>query len=185
MWERNLMDEMRRMHEEMDTLFSDFFGIDSGMNRTRRPQLGQMPGNKDLALGDADKRTNLGKRAGPRRELLDFQDYREPVADIWDNGNEVVATVELPGVDKKDIDIDVDDDKVEIKVEKSDEQKDEDKDEGTYRYMRSYSGFYRALPLPDNVKGEEAEAKYNNGVLEIKMPKDPEKAKKTRKIDVK
>ena len=45
---------------------------------------------------------------------------------------------------------------------------------GFYRTERSYGRFYRAIPLPDGVKPEQAQATFNNGVLEIRFPEEEE-----------
>ena len=63
--------------------------------------------------------------------------FRKPLTDIWETENEVVASIEIPGVDKKDIDINLTEDKLEIKVEKKHEK--EDKKKGMYRLERSYA----------------------------------------------
>ncbi len=64
---------------------------------------------------------------------------------------------------------------METKIEKS----------GLYQYERSYAGFYRALPLPTNVKSENAEAEYKDGVLKIKLPKSEKQKIEGKKIKIK
>ncbi len=149
---------MQRMQEDMDTIFNSFWGF-------------ERPNRKLLS-------------AGKGNELSTDVSYREPVADIWENENEVIATVELPGVDKKDIDVNVTDDNIEIKVEKKSENKQEDKKKGYYHVERSYSGFYRCMPLPKGVKADKAKASYNQGVLEIKIPKDQERLPKAKRLEI-
>ncbi len=106
--------------------------------------------------------------------------FRTPVADFWETDNEVVATLELPGVDKKDIEINTDKGSLEIKVEKKKEEK--DKKHG--RYMSNYTGFYRRLPLSDNVEPDKTKATYNNGILEVRIPKKDEAKKEKKRISV-
>ncbi|HII29744.1 Hsp20/alpha crystallin family protein [Candidatus Woesearchaeota archaeon CG08_land_8_20_14_0_20_47_9] len=120
--------------------------------------------------------------AGPRSDKeLATRDMRTPLVDVWENEKEVIATFELPGVDKKDIDVNITDESVEVKVEKRTEQKEEKK--GVQRIERSYTGFYRRVPLPSHVKADEVKATYNNGVLELRMPKK-ESGSKVKKIEI-
>jgi HSP20 family protein len=108
--------------------------------------------------------------------------FREPLADIEDKGNEVVVTLELPGIEKEDIELNVTEDEVSVKVERK--EKAVEKRKGFYRAERMYKGFYRSLKLPTKVMPEKATASYKDGLLEIRLPKT-EKAKKSKKIKIK
>ncbi|MBI2657585.1 Hsp20/alpha crystallin family protein [Candidatus Woesearchaeota archaeon] len=94
---------------------------------------------------------------------------RIPVADIVETESSVIATFELPGVEKEDIRLNVTDDRIEVKVEKKAENKVEDKESYSYE-MRSQS-FYSALPLPAEVAAENADASYKNEILKVEIPK--------------
>ncbi len=153
---RDLFSEMERLQEEMDRLFHEMWGT--------RPFRLALP-------------SKIGE-GGP----LALREFREPLADVAEDDKTVTVTAEIPGVDKKDIDLNIREDMVEIKVEKKAEIKEEKK--GYYRMERSYRGFYRALPLPAKVLPESAEAKYNNGVLEITLPK-AKLEKPPKKLEVK
>ncbi len=107
-----------------------------------------------------------------------LEGFREPLADVFETDKEVIVTVELPGVKKDDIEVNVTENAVEVKAEIKEEHKEEK--EGIYRMERSYRGFYRVIPLPAEVKPEEAKATYKNGVLEIRIPKAKEGTKGTR-----
>jgi HSP20 family protein len=111
--------------------------------------------------------------------------FKEPLVDIEVTDKDVIARIELPGIDKNDIDLNITEDAVQVKAEKKKEA--EIKKKGFYRQERSYTGFQRAFSLPVKVKPEDASAKLEKGVLEIVMPKaKPEKAeKKGKKIAVK
>ncbi|AEH23788.1 Hsp20/alpha crystallin family protein [Pyrococcus yayanosii] len=95
--------------------------------------------------------------------------WREPFVDIFDNGNEFVITVELPGVRKEDIKVRVTENTVYIEAQVRREK--ELEREGAIRVERYYSGYRRVIRLPEEVIPEKARAKYNNGVLEIRIPK--------------
>jgi HSP20 family protein len=109
---------------------------------------------------------------------------REPVCDVKERKNDVVVSVELPGVDKKDIQLVVRDSSIEIKAEKKKETRIVKK--GFFKEEKGYRGFYRVLSLPASVKPEQAEAEYENGVLSVKIPKKTEKIKvKEKKVRIK
>ncbi len=154
-----LWDEMRRLQDEMDSLFGDFFGGSGGRY-----------GQRELT--------------GPDERMPAFAGYTEPLADLFETDNEIVATVELPGVNKEDINVSRTDNGIEVSVEKTDEQKDEDKKKGYYRIERRHTGFYRHFPMPSYADTEKIDATYKNGVLEIKVPKT-EKTDTKKRIDVK
>lgn len=124
----------------------------------------------------------------PRRDLLgpgkELSLYRHPVTDVYETDKDVIASMEIPGVDKKDIKVNVTDDRVEVKVEKSQENKKEDKKKGIYKHERSYCGFYRCIGLPQNVDSSKVQANYNNGVLELKIPKKALPKKDVKQIEV-
>ncbi len=118
------------------------------------------------------------------RELPDrFENYmmRSPLTDLEETDKEIIVRFELPGVNKKDIQLNVTENKIEVKVEKKDEVRIEKK--GFFRMERGYAGFYRAIALPENVYPEKSRAKYENGILEVVMPKT--EAKKKSKIEIK
>jgi HSP20 family protein len=102
------------------------------------------------------------------------QDSQVPYVDVIDRDHDIVVTADLPGVDKSDIRIGVKDSTLEISAEKKVTQ--EHKDEGYLRRERGYSRFYRAIRLPTYVDESKAQASFNNGVLEITLPKAEKKA---------
>jgi HSP20 family protein len=88
---------------------------------------------------------------------------------------EIIATAEMPGLEKKDIKINVTEDMLEISAETKQEEK---KEEKGYIYRERRSGsYYRAISLPSPVDPDNSKATYENGVLEIKMPKNEVKKK--------
>ncbi|MGM5488616.1 MAG: Hsp20/alpha crystallin family protein [Nanobdellota archaeon] len=119
------------------------------------------------------------RRALPGKGELVENDYREPVADVFETKDDIVATFEIPGVNKEDININATDNGLEISVEKKDEEK---KEEG---YRRSYMNFYKFVSLPDYADIDNVDATYKNGVLEVKVKKQPEIEQKRKQIEVK
>lgn len=108
--------------------------------------------------------------------------YRCPVVDIYETENNIVARFELPGVDKKDIDLNVTEDYIEVSVKRKLEK--EVKKEGYFRYESRSQQFYRRVPLPVSVQPEKAEAIYKNGILTVQIPKTKVRTKK-KKIQIK
>lgn len=111
-------------------------------------------------------------------------EYRNPVCETWETEKDVVAEIELPGVDKKDIKVNVSEDGIEVKTENKSEDKIEDKKKGMYKLKRNYCGFYRRFPLPKDVDANKADAEYNNGILRITVPKLNIEKRKQKLIEV-
>lgn len=97
-----------------------------------------------------------------------LQGFREPLSDIKVKNNEIVARIELPGINMKDVLLNVGKDFIEVKAEKKEESKEEGR--GFLMHERSYSGFFRRLPLPMPVNPKMAESHFRDGILEIRMP---------------
>ena len=95
-----------------------------------------------------------------------------PQVDIVDSEKEIKVSVELPGLDEKDIDVSLSRDVLTISGEKRQEK--EDKGKNYYRMERSYGSFKRAIPIPCEVKTEDIDATFKNGVLSIVLPKTTE-----------
>jgi HSP20 family protein len=104
-----------------------------------------------------------------------------PRIDVAETDKSIEVTVELPGLEEKDVQVDFADDVLTIKGEKKSEK--EEKSENRRISERSYGSFMRALQLPAGVDPAAIEAKIANGVLTVKAPKpEPRVAKK---IDIK
>ena len=91
-----------------------------------------------------------------------------PTVDIFVEGDNVVITAELPGMEKNDIDVNLSDHLLTLKGEKR--RKAKIKDENYYCAERTYGHFSRTLELPMDVRGEQVKATFANGVLEIRLP---------------
>lgn len=111
--------------------------------------------------------------------------YRLPVSDIYETDKEIVAEIDLPGVDKKDIKVNVTEGSIEVKAEKKKETKQEGKKKGMFRLERSFAGFYRRFPLPNNVDADKANAEYREGVLKVTVPKLQIEDKKRKQLEIK
>lgn len=120
--ESNLLNELERIHEEMDSVFGLF-----------------------------NQASNIGM-------------------DVWDNNNELIVRLELPGVDPAEIHTTIDANQLIIEAEIKDTAP--NKDEGRYlRRERKTGKFSKQLRLPYDVETEKVTAEYKYGVLTIKLPK--------------
>ncbi len=106
-----------------------------------------------------------------------------PSIDVADSGKDLRVTVELPGMDEKDIDVSVTQTSLTIRGEKRDET--EEKGSSYHRMERMYGSFTRTIPLPVEVDVEGAKANYKKGVLSITIPKTEKALKEAKKIPVK
>ncbi|MFW6149949.1 MAG: Hsp20/alpha crystallin family protein [Chloroflexota bacterium] len=101
--------------------------------------------------------------------------------EVYEKGDDVMVRAELPGMKKEDIDISVLGDTLTISGERKSQS--EVKDEDYYRCEMNYGTFSRSVALPAAVDANKVEASYDNGVLEVKLPKAEEA--KPKKIEVK
>ncbi|PRQ07587.1 Hsp20/alpha crystallin family protein [Enhygromyxa salina] len=91
-----------------------------------------------------------------------------PALDIKEDDKYLTVTAELPGVDRKDVQISVHDNVLTLKGEKRSETR-EEKD--NYHFVeRKYGSFSRSVMLPGEVDSDHAEATMNNGVLTLRLP---------------
>lgn len=103
-------------------------------------------------------------------------------ADIRETDKEYIIEAEIPGVVKDDINIQLTDDTLTISAQYSQETNEE---KSNYIRRERRSGSFSRSFLVDNVKDDDVKAKYENGVLTIKLPKAEEEKAKTRRIDIK
>lgn len=104
-----------------------------------------------------------------------------PRVDVIERDNEIVVRAEVPGVDKKDLDVSMTDQTVTIKGATSHEEK-EEKGE-YYRCEISRGGFSRTVALPAEVDGAKAKASFKDGVLELVAPKIEKAKRRSIKVD--
>jgi HSP20 family protein len=92
-----------------------------------------------------------------------------PRMDVAETADTLTVTLEVPGVDEKEIAVTLDDQMLVIKGEKEEET--ERKGERYHRTERAYGAFTRAVNLPVPVVAEGTTARFRNGVLTVTMPK--------------
>ncbi|MCX8195180.1 MAG: Hsp20/alpha crystallin family protein [Candidatus Micrarchaeota archaeon] len=156
----DIWSRMKRMQEEMDRIFSDFF-------TEPKPSGWLLPaaGSKSLPALHEEMALSRAK------------------ADLYETEKEIVAKFDLPGAEKQDINVEIEGGSLKVQVEKKAEKT--EKRKGAFIAERSYAGYFRCIPLPPYAKTEEASAEYKNGVLVVRMPKAEAKKEKSKKLQIK
>jgi len=109
---------------------------------------------------------------------------RAPLVDVIDDGNQYIINTELPGFDKKDVDIQLNKDFMVLKAEKKSEE--EEKSETFLHRERSYSSCQRTVNFPEEVDPSKVEGTMENGVLKLKIPKkEPKPEEMMTKVQLK
>ena len=112
-----------------------------------------------------------------------------PSIDVSETDKEIEVTVDLPGLERKDVDISLENDVLTIRGEKkieskSDEKAGKDAQDKTYHVAeRSYGVFYRVIQLPPGIDPSKVQATMSKGVLKVTIPKPTRSA--AAKIEVK
>lgn len=140
--------------EEMDRMFDNFFG--RGWMRPWRMEWPSFPEMKAME----------GK-------LVKM--------DVVDREADVLVRAEMPGVEKKDIDVSVTDNTVTVKGSTHHEEKEEKGD--YYRREISSGSFSRTVMLPAEVDGSKAKADFKDGILELVLPKIEKSKRHAVKVD--
>jgi HSP20 family protein len=100
-----------------------------------------------------------------------------PAMDLVETDDSLVLRGDLPGMTEDDVDIEIKDNVLTVSGERKSES--EEKGEGFHRVERAFGTFSRSLTLPHGIDAERVGAKFENGVLEVQIPK-PAEAKPTR-----
>jgi HSP20 family protein len=100
-----------------------------------------------------------------------------PAMDLVETEDHLVLRGDLPGMTEDDVDIEIKDNVLTVSGERKAEH--DERGEGYHRVERSFGRFSRSLSLPQGIEPDKVEAKFENGVLEVQIPK-PAEAKPTR-----
>ncbi len=135
-------------------------------------------------------------RLMPNRSYLDdvFDDFMFPTmkdsdfgkmrCDIYEKNGVYTLEMDIPGFDKKDVNIEIDDnDYLTITAEKVNESNEEDSDKNYIRKERSYGKYQRSFYLGD-VDKERINASFENGILKVTMPKKEEIKSSKQTIEI-
>ena len=106
-----------------------------------------------------------------------------PAVNIKENADEFFLEIAVPGMKKSDFNIDVDNKILSISSEREEEHK--EKEENYTRREFGYSSFKRTFTLPESIESDKINAKYNDGILRVHLPKREEaKEKPAKRINV-
>lgn len=105
-----------------------------------------------------------------------------PAVDIYEDEHALRLKFEVPGIDQKDLDIRLENNTLTVRGERKLEK--EEKQENFHRIERSYGSFVRSFTLPNTVEVEKVKADYENGVLNLTLPKKAEAKPKQIKVTV-
>lgn len=119
---------------------------------------------------------------GREHSLLAPAEWIKPTLDIAAGEKEYVVSVELPGVDEKDVQLELTEGTLVIKGEKKQEK--EEKEKNYYRMERSYGSFQRVLSLPEDAEHEGIGATYKNGILKVTIPRKTGPPRESRQITI-
>jgi len=147
-------DEMRRLQRSLDRVFDD-------------------------SLANAPKSSTDVTTTGNSPFFV--RNWR-PVCDVKETDKSIIIYTELPGIPKEHINVDVHDGMLTISGERKAEK--EDKNEKYHRCERSIGKFTRSMALPDGVDTSNIIAHYNNGILELEVPKPVQTQPTRHKITI-
>ncbi len=106
---------------------------------------------------------------GYDRGLTQTQTPWQPAIELRDNGDALYLRAAVPGMEAQDLDVDVSRNTVTIRGEHR--QEEENQDKGFFRSEFQYGKFERVVDLPIAVNNEQAEGKFENGILNLYLPK--------------
>ncbi|MFO7773281.1 MAG: Hsp20/alpha crystallin family protein [Dehalococcoidia bacterium] len=149
-----------------------------------RPRRGMIPWGPFRELEEMERRFDdiFGRQLPPAvwRRIPTMEMVWAPGIDVFEKEDKFVVKAELPGIKEEDIDISVVGDTLTIRGERKAES--EVKEDDYYCCELSYESFSRSISVPSNVDAQKIETNYEDGVLEVSLPKTPEV--KPKKITV-
>ncbi|MBY8965949.1 Hsp20/alpha crystallin family protein [Algiphilus sp.] len=147
-----------RLHREMDRLFESLFEL------------------QPFGAANQLTRTTLWPRTDGNLALL------RPQLDISENDTGYTITVEIPGVERDDVEVSVDDGVLLIRGEKR--QSEEHHAADFHAIERRYGRFQRLLDLPEDTDTEQVAARFKDGVLSVHVPRRTDAHPRGRRIEV-
>ena len=105
-----------------------------------------------------------------------------PAAELTENDNSLNLKLEVPGMTAQDLDIQVSADRVSISGERKSETKSEEN--GSTRSEFRYGKFSRVIPLPTNIQNTNVTAEFQDGILNLTLPKAEEEKNKVVKVNL-
>ena len=148
--------------------FSEMKGLHQQMNQMFDDSFFRLGGGKSLGASP----NLLGTTVAPR-------------FDIDEKGNRFIVKIDVPGVDKSNINVEVKDRILTVSANRNESQEEKNAKGKIIRRERYTGNFQRSVTLPSDVKAGAVEAKYKNGVLTITIPKAEQQEQQLHKIEIK
>jgi HSP20 family protein len=150
----DIQQDFNRMMNRFERDFEDFWGTSSRIGR------------------------DMTRRA--RNTLAPASGATMPSIDMEDQGKNYRLTVDLPGFKKEDVQVELEEDEITINARR--QQVEDERSKTFVRHERSAQTYYRRIHLPEPIRSDQSNAKLNNGILEIMLPK--KEPKETKKLTV-
>ncbi len=144
-------------------------------------QIHHMEREFDRFFGDMTARPWFGLRWPDALRLHKDLEPQIPAIEVYEEKDELVVKAELPGMEKENLDVKISEGVLTIRGERKDEG--ETKEKGSYYSERYYGAFTRSIDIPRDLETEKVKARFEKGVLELRIPKT-EEARKTKKITI-
>ena len=106
-----------------------------------------------------------------------------PPINVWTGKDDVVLTAELPGLDPDDLDVSVQENTLTLRCAPQEKERQPQEGETVHRRECVHAGFNRSWRLPFDVDGDKVDAKLENGILKLTLPRSA--ASKPKRIEVK
>lgn len=119
----------------------------------------------------------------PFGSFFGIQDLAEIKTDVIDEGDSFLLDADLPGFEKNDIKLDINGDTLTVTAERHSKIEEKDKKDKIIRVERSYGAYSRSFDV-SGVDTDAIKAKYENGVLKLKLPKKPTEQPKGRQLEI-
>ena len=113
-----------------------------------------------------------------------YETFSIPAVNIFENFPNFVVELAVPGLNKEDFTIEVEEDTLKIASKKVEEKKEESTDSLYKRKEFNYTNFKRSFKLPENIKTEDIQANYENGILRVTLPKMEEKKALKKMVEI-
>ncbi len=113
-----------------------------------------------------------------------YETFSIPTVNIIENLPNFVVELAAPGLQKEDFTIEVEEDTLKISSKKVEEKTEETNDSSFIRREFNYKSFERSFKLPENIKVEDIQASYENGVLRVTIPKMEEKKALKKMVEI-
>src|SRR5579863_840565 len=133
------------------------------------------------SLQDRINRVFRESYSGSQHDSLTTSSFA-PAVDVYEDEHKVSLTIDVPGIDEKDIDVRVENNTLTVHGERKIEK--EEKEENYRRVERQYGSFTRTFTLPQTVDTENVSATYEKGVLKVTLPKKAEAKPKQIKVNI-